>query len=1155
MTAPLMLTVALLLSQDKTIFVKQKLENPVLSKQKEKQDLIEKLKRDIFKVNRSLGETDKLIAKSRNAPYLPDLMFRQAELYVEKSRYTYYLQAETRPEGAKGAMVSPETKLLKQRAQQIYNRILRDFPEFKDGDKVTFYLAHEQRELGEFDNMLKTLGDLIRKYPSSPLRLDSEQIIGDYWFDKADLKQAEEHYKNILDAPNSPVHDLARYKMGWIRINESKHGDAVTFFEAAAASAPIPGVDPAKSLNVKREALLDLVYSYTEARPAKGALQYFEKLSDSRATYSLALDKLGNRYFIKQQYEYAIPALRKLMEIQPDPELATERAEKLYDSIKAGKGKVLPKPEDVSFLVDAAVQAKTDPSKDEATRKKTLAELEEMSRDLATTIHVAAQKRDDKALYIEAAHAYERYLGLFRPKQWATMMMQNRADALFAAKLYPEAARQFEELALYLDAGRKPAAGEEKKNANAPKAEDPDKLDVSKDKKPDATADKDKKPGDKPADKDAPKDSKLTAIASVSKDTAQRTVGEVKTHDEALYGALVSHYSSLQQGEVERLNAFEVSDARQAMKILGAQYINRYPKSEHALEVKFNIARAYYEDGEYQKASELFKEFAIAYPQHKDATKAGNLALSALNDLGDTETMKKVGAEFAASALPQTFKDEAARLVREAGTNSILIDVLKRSEETGDIIEALLKAADDNKGKEQGEKALYGAFAACRDKRDFAREKEIGARFINEYPKSEYLADVILTMCRQAAEGGRYAEAAGCYEQSGQKFNDSTGLDGFITSAKLKMALGDYPGAIKSLEGASENAGPRKPEVLALIAQTRMKMHESGKAKAIAEQVLKLDRTNAAAVAIVAEVQFKEAPDAKPDQLIALLTQVTNSPSAAGEDAAKALWYLGEILYRQFKQIPGDKIEDKIAALQQLQGIYNQAASMGSAEWTVASLWRIASGLQHIADVVESTPVPAGLKPAEVEQFRTAVKNQVGPLKEQANNAFESCLTKAEQLEVFSAAVVGCRKKVDEAQSPLKGPPAERAVNVEAYQKKAEQTQAAADFEALGMAYLGAYHVKDAQLAFSRAIELENARASAHNGLGYALLLEGEPMAARQEYGQALDADPTYEKARVNVGALKCRFGDLEGAKRELSVIKDSSLAGPDVDPDWKNCK
>ena len=76
------------------------------------------------------------------------------------------------------------------------------------------------------------------------------------------------------------MHDLARYKLGWIRVNQTKFNDAVTYFEAAAGSEPIPGVDSQKALNVKREALLDLVYSYTEARPPKGALAYFEKLSD-----------------------------------------------------------------------------------------------------------------------------------------------------------------------------------------------------------------------------------------------------------------------------------------------------------------------------------------------------------------------------------------------------------------------------------------------------------------------------------------------------------------------------------------------------------------------------------------------------------------------------------------------------------------------------------------------------------------------------------------------------------------------------------------------------------------------------------------------------------------------------------------------------------
>src|SRR5208337_4005306 len=83
----------------------------VHDKAKERQQLIDKLKRDIMKVDRTVAVTRSLIVQSKAAPYLPDLFFRLAELYVEKSRYEYVLQAEeANSSSEKGSMIAPEVR-------------------------------------------------------------------------------------------------------------------------------------------------------------------------------------------------------------------------------------------------------------------------------------------------------------------------------------------------------------------------------------------------------------------------------------------------------------------------------------------------------------------------------------------------------------------------------------------------------------------------------------------------------------------------------------------------------------------------------------------------------------------------------------------------------------------------------------------------------------------------------------------------------------------------------------------------------------------------------------------------------------------------------------------------------------------------------------
>jgi tetratricopeptide (TPR) repeat protein len=446
---------------------------------------------------------------------------------------------------------------------------------------VTFYLAHEQRELGEFETMLKTLGDLVRKFPSSPLRLDSEQILGDYWFDKADLKQAEDHYRAILDAPPSPVHDLRATRWGGFASTSSNHAEAVTFFEAAAASAPLPGADLTKALDgqARGPARPRLLATPRRARPRA-------PFSTSRSSRTRAppspwrSTSCANRYFIKQQYEFAIPALaHACSRFSPTPSSRSSASSKLYDSLKAAEGQgACPSQKTWGCIVRAAAQVKTRPhAATSPAARRTLAELEEMARDLSTTVHVPRpSEKDDKA----ALHRGRRRLrdatsALFRPEgRTRPCIMQNRADALYRGPaLSPTRPGSSRSSPPYLDIEvtrtNRGGAGDKTEPAA-----DPNRLDVSQG--PEGSA-----PKDAPKDAAAPKaqngtegrqargrrrrwahHGRAATDASVSRSRRRTTTRST--------APCSPHFSALKPGEVERLTAFEVADARQALKLLGA---------------------------------------------------------------------------------------------------------------------------------------------------------------------------------------------------------------------------------------------------------------------------------------------------------------------------------------------------------------------------------------------------------------------------------------------------------------------------------------------------------------------------------------------------------------------------------------------------------
>lgn len=1011
------------------------------------------LEQELLRVDRSVEETEALIGRTPTAAYLPELRFRLCELLVRKSRLTYHLQVARRGPDAQGPFASPEVRLLKEKAVAQYARLLREAPGYAGADKVRFYMAHEQRELGLFDEMVKTLVALTKKSPKSPLALEAELILGDHFFDAAQLEEAEPHYLKVLKGPASAAQELARYKLGWVRVNAGDHAGAVEYFAATVGSKVAVDAANQKALDVRRQALLDLVYSYVEVKPAKGALAYFERLSDSTATYALALEKLAARYQVKQQPEFAVAALRKLLSLRADPERDVERVQALYDALRDPASKSTPQASDVAFLVRAAVEVRKGLAGSASDRAQQLVALEEMARDLSTRLHTLAQKRDDRRLLVEAAAAYQEYLSLFRPAAHVVELMRNRADALYAAQRFPEAAKQFEALARRADGS------------------------------------------------------------------------DDALHQESVYGALLAHKAALGEDELRRRTRLEVVDARQALKRLGSAFVRWYPGNAHVASVQFNIARAHFDDGEYRDASRAFTAFALTHPQHPDAPVAGHLALDALGKLKDFPGLEQAGQQLLAAGLPTDFKDEVRRVLADVQGEALTELALASAQKAGDVVAGLEQAAAEAKDEASGARALNAAMLAAREKGDFPKERALAQKLLSRYPNAPEASGVTLALARRAADTARFGEAAALFEKA----------EAFEPAANLYFALGETDLGAHALEQAALKArGHQRAELYATLAQKLLEEDDAEHAKISARNALAIEAGNVRAAAVLVEVGGR-----------ADLARTLRA--GEGDAAARGLWHLAEADFQAFAKLPGDALEQKLAAWQALQGSYTQIAQLGSPEWTVASLWRVGLGYQALLEAVEAAAGEGGLE---------SVASEVATLKAGAQEAFSACVQRAEAERVFTDAVVGCRSRSAEGRAAWAEPPRPSGQRVpEALQAKVDRAKDAESLAALGSALLEQGSPGAARLTYARALEADKAYGPAFTGMGFALLQLGEASSAAAAYGQALSADPSNAVARGNLAALRCRFGDVEGARAELEKVSDvAQLSGAVADTGWKRC-
>jgi tetratricopeptide (TPR) repeat protein len=819
--------------------------------------VVEQYRNRITKVRNAIDETRAVIARSQGAPYEAELNMRLAELISEEAKYHYMVayEREGGKDGDGSQLHVPQVRELKLQAIDIYENILKNYPDTHLADRVLFNISHEHRELGDFDKMLEALQRLVDNYPDSPYRSEALLVLGDYYFDKVELPTAEKYYEGIIKARDPLLLGLAQYKEAWVKVNFGDCNSALTHFESAINAArsvkakedkqqalverqprvdppfEIPDADPRfafaghKSIDVEREALVDLTYCYAQERPPEKAVEYLEAHASTREAYVAALHKMALRFATLEQPKGAADVTRELLRLGSDDDERLDDA-RLLHSVVTRMNDYSQVGEDVDLILKAMRRRLLRPDLDEAGQKQLVREFEMITRDLATRSQKVlddnlAEKTDPAAAPVapktgkpdknrslaskgkewnqipatpqESAKAYEAYLRAIPDSPYRLEMVTNLADVLIDAGDFLEAGNRYREAAAILAKktadGQSAAVKEDEAKLQSPDAP-PDEKKSSTD--PDADQSTDK-PGKAAADKkdenEAPELSKLSKT-----ERAQRRA-------DALYDAVVAYQKALgsKQSDSHEVRATARAGLRQA----GAQYLAEgNPDKARELKIKFAIAETYYNEGKYMQAVDLLTAVALEFPNTEQGDAAVQLVLDSYNTLNDISGLIAAGQLFAnAPQLSESVKASVQPILAAAEQRRLDDLSLAAAGDQAGGMESLMAFADVYKGTDLGEKALLNTFVAARAAGDTQKIYTVGDQILKDFPESKEVGGVAATLGQTAAARYEFDRALK-YLQMAAEMSREQAPSLYVKAGEIQEQLADKQGALKSYREA-----------------------------------------------------------------------------------------------------------------------------------------------------------------------------------------------------------------------------------------------------------------------------------------------------------------------------------------------------------------
>jgi len=917
-----------------------------------------------------INQLFKLTQQYQKSARRGELWLRLAEQYVEKARLIEYqilnkhdsdnqaFQAgklKNRPK----LNLAPATEYNK-KAIQLYEWFLRDFPKDPKVDQALFFLGFNYFEINETKKGQVFYERLTKEFPRSLYVSESNFALGEYHFEGERWKDALVHYTRVAQQKNSRLFSFALYKMAWChyKLNDSRkalsHLEQVILEGRRSKGQKDASIGGVSRIRLATEAIKDLILFFAEAGDPTKARDYFEKIIGEKSV-NINLAKLAYYYSDTGNRNGARHLFRDLIDQDPNSIKAYDYQYAVVKMFSAA-GPTSPafKQELYAWIEQYGPGSSWQKinAKDVEAIKKANELMESLLRNNILQQHQVAQNARTKTAIANAKGGYELYFQTFNEKTSKIEEMHFfYGELLFDNNDYDKAAIHY---IWVVD--------------NAPQSQ---------------------------------------------------------YYDKALLNSLLAYEKRLpSEDRIKKMvgsatEPIEFDASIKAFEVAARRFLEKAPRSENAVAVRYRMGALYYLFNQFDKAEPILTDIV---KNHSQTT----FAKYSANHLLDIYNLKKDYTGLQATAnmilsIPALARSEVGAQVKsiKLQTDFKLAKDLENKKDYLASAKAYEEFAKKNTGSEMAPGALFNS--AVNYERAGEITKAIASYTIiagNRAKSFDGLRDKANKFLPVLYEKtGQYVKAAQMFESYAvANPKDSVSSGYHYNAAVIYDGLNAYSAAIKNYETYfNKTKGRDRLEVLFLIAKIYQRQGLRDRAIGQFDKYINSGTGNAAGVVeatfaiakLHEQLKRKKVTEEWYQKTVAVQRRLSSRGTTVGASfAAEARFNLISKTYDELvaTRLPanpaaqGKAVQAKLALVNRLKDELKSVVAYDDGAQIVAALTLQGQALQHMYTELLNAPVPKGLKPEELKQYKEGVQKIADPFKAQALETFKTAIDRGHEL-------------------------------------------------------------------------------------------------------------------------------------------------------------